>query len=71
MHFDIPWKLIEKYEGFVSRKCIDAFERYCRTCFKLFGNRVKYWLTINEQNVMAMMHDMLGLNKEDPKLSEN
>ena len=70
LHFDIPWKLIEKYEGFVSRKCIDAFERYCRTCFKLFGNRVKYWLTINEQNVMAMMHDMLGLNKEDPKLSE-
>lgn len=69
LHFDIPWALVEKYEGFVSRKCIDAFEKYCRTCFDLFGDKVKYWLTINEQNVMALMSDMLGLKIDDTKLS--
>lgn len=70
LHFDIPWALVEKYEGFVSRKCIDLYENYCRTCFKLFGNKVNYWLTINEQNVMVMMHDMLGLKKDDLQLSK-
>ena len=66
LHFDIPYALIEKYEGFVDRKCIDAFENYCKTCFELFGSKVKYWLTINEQNVMALLSDMLGIDGEDP-----
>lgn len=70
LHFDIPWALIEKYDGFYDRRCIDAFERYCRTCFQYFGDRVTYWLTINEQNVMAMLPDMCGISHEDPKLKK-
>ena len=72
LHFDIPWALVKKYEGFLDRRCIDAFERYCRLCFKLFGKDVKYWLTINEQNVMANMPDMCGISTDnsDKKLNQ-
>lgn len=69
LHFDTPWALVEKYEGFVSRECVDAFERYARICFEYFGD-VKYWLTINEQSVMVMMPAMLGLKESDPKITQ-
>ena len=63
-HFDLPYGLVEKYDGFVDRRCIDAFDRYCRKCFLEYGDKVHYWLTINEQNVMVMIPEMLGI-KED------
>lgn len=50
-HFDLPYSLHEQ-GGWANRKTIDAFERYAEILFKNYGNRVKYWLTINEQNVM-------------------
>lgn len=50
-HFDLPLALHEK-GGWCNRNTIDAFERYARILFEKFGDRVKYWLTINEQNVM-------------------
>ena len=50
-HFDFPMELIKKYNGFASRKCIDDFVRYSKICFEYFGDRVKYWLTINEINI--------------------
>lgn len=50
-HFDLPLTLHEK-GGWANRHTIDAFVRYARILFENFGDRVKYWLTINEQNVM-------------------
>lgn len=50
-HFDLPLALYEK-GGWANRQTIDAFEKYAKTLFTYFGDRVKYWLTINEQNVM-------------------
>lgn len=50
-HFDLPLALHEK-GGWANRHTIDAFVRYARILFENFGDRVKYWLTINEQNVM-------------------
>lgn len=50
-HFDLPLKLHEE-GGWANRKTIDAFERYAKVLFENYGDRVKYWLTINEQNVM-------------------
>lgn len=50
-HFDLPLALHEQ-GGWANRKTIDAFEQYARILFENFGDRVKYWLTINEQNVM-------------------
>lgn len=50
-HFDLPLKLHEQ-GGWCNRKTIAAFEKYARILFENYGDRVKYWLTINEQNVM-------------------
>lgn len=55
-HFDLPNALQEKYGGWASRQCIDDFVRYCEVCFKEYGNKVKYFLTINEQNMMTMFN---------------
>ena len=53
-HFDLPQCLQDEYGGWASRQCIDDFIEYCRVCFEAYGDKVKYWLTINEQNMMAL-----------------
>ncbi len=50
-HFDLPMALHEK-GGWANRNTVDAFERYARVLFERLGKKVRYWLTINEQNVM-------------------
>ena len=55
-HFDLPDALQKKYGGWASRQCIDDFVRYCEVCFKEYGHKVKYFLTINEQNMMTMFN---------------
>lgn len=54
-HWDMPQYLVEKYDGFKSREIITYFERYAETCFKEFGQYVKYWLTLNENNLAMMI----------------
>ena len=39
-HFDMPLALQRK-GGWVSRDTVDAFEHYAKTCFSLFGDKVK------------------------------
>lgn len=55
-HFDLPNALQVKYGGWSDRRCIDDFVHYCEVCFKEYGNKVKYFLTINEQNMMTMFN---------------
>ena len=50
-HFDLPLALYEN-GGWSNRETIDAFAQYAKTLFQEYGDKVKYWLTINEQNVM-------------------
>ena len=50
-HFDLPLALYNQ-GGWNNRATIDAFVEYSKLLFERFGDRVKYWLTINEQNVM-------------------
>ena len=50
-HFDLPLELHKK-GGWANRNTIDAFVKYAKVLFENYGDRVKYWLTINEQNVM-------------------
>ena len=59
-HFDFPMELIKKYNGFASRECINDFVRYSKVCFENFGDRVKYWLTINEQNMLTLVGPVIG-----------
>ena len=53
-HFDLPQVLQDRYHGWTDRQCIDDFVEYCRVCFREYGNKVKYFLTINEQNMMVL-----------------
>lgn len=54
MHFDIPLNLAKKYNGFLDRKCIDEFAKYCTTLFNEYKGLVKYWITFNEINCAIM-----------------
>lgn len=52
-HFDLPLAMHER-GGWESRETVRAFCAYARVLFERLGDRVKYWLTINEQNVMVI-----------------
>ena len=51
-HFEIPMHLVEKYGGWRSRKVIDFYVRYCETIFNRYKDKVKYWMTFNEINMI-------------------
>ena len=51
-HFDLPLALHERYGGWQSREVLNDFIAYCKFVYTAFGDRVKYWLTINEQSVI-------------------
>ncbi|CAL0329178.1 unnamed protein product [Lupinus luteus] len=47
-HWDLPQTLEDEYGGFLSPLIIKDFRDYAEICFKEFGDRVKYWVTLNE-----------------------
>jgi 6-phospho-beta-glucosidase len=51
-HFDVPMHLVREYGSWRSRKMVEFFTRYARTCFEAFDGLVKYWLTFNEINIL-------------------
>lgn len=65
-HFDLPYALVEKYNGWESRACAFAFERYAKVCFEHFGDRVKYWQPHNEQNLMMRVKERMNIYETDP-----
>lgn len=51
-HFDVPVHLIKEYGGWKNRKLIDFYANYSETVIKRYKGLVKYWLTINEINIL-------------------
>ncbi|RGW92732.1 glycoside hydrolase family 1 protein [Collinsella sp. AF05-8-2] len=49
-HYEMPYHLVEKYNGWASRELIGFFEKYCQTVFDRYQDKVKFWLTFNEIN---------------------
>lgn len=47
-HYEMPLLLSLKYNGWTDGRVIDCFVRFCQTCFKHYGQYVKYWLNFNE-----------------------
>lgn len=47
-HYEMPLALATKYNGWVDRRVIDCFTRFCHVCFVRYKDLVKYWLTFNE-----------------------
>lgn len=54
-HWDLPQALQDEYGGWESRQIIKDFTNYCITLYKAFGDRVKYWVSLNEQNVFTRL----------------
>ncbi|MGX7031301.1 glycoside hydrolase family 1 protein [Vagococcus zengguangii] len=52
-HYDLPWALVEKYNGWLDRQVVKDFEYYARYVITEFKDQVKYWTTINEQSVIV------------------
>ncbi|MGD6804485.1 6-phospho-beta-glucosidase [Rossellomorea aquimaris] len=51
-HFDVPVALVEKYGSWKSREMVHLFERYAKTVLDRYKNKVKYWMTFNEINML-------------------
>ena len=49
-HYELPYALVEKYNGWVSRELIEFYMNYCKAIFERYKDKVKYWLTFNEIN---------------------
>ncbi|QUL53245.1 glycoside hydrolase family 1 protein [Paenibacillus tritici] len=68
-HFDLPYALEER-GGWSNRATIDAFEQYANTLYENYGDRVRWWLTINEQNMLILHPGSIGTlneNMTDPQ----
>ena len=70
-HYEIPWNIVTKYNGFSDRRVIDMFVKYATTCMKRYKDKVKYWLTFNEINIACMgeggIGNLYGLGLMDPE----
>ncbi|MCP3764558.1 6-phospho-beta-glucosidase [Domibacillus sp. A3M-37] len=51
-HFDVPVHLVEQYGSWRSRELVSFFETYAKTLFVRYKNKVKYWMTFNEINML-------------------
>ncbi len=59
-HYETPLHLAREYNGWTNRKLIDFYERYVRTVFTRYKDKVKYWLTFNEINSVLHAPFMSG-----------
>ncbi len=66
-HWDLPQALQDKYGGWESREIIEDFTNYCITLYKEFGSKVKYWVSLNEQNIFTSLGYLLALHP--PKIN--
>ena len=51
-HLEIPQALAEKYGGWENKEFIRCFLRYSQFLLEHYGDRVKYWITFNEMNML-------------------
>lgn len=52
-HYETPFGLTKKWNGWLGRESIDCYLRYCETIFNRYKDVVKYWLTFNEINILT------------------
>lgn len=51
-HFEIPFHLVKKYNGWENRKVVELFLHYAETVMQRFKGRIKYWIPFNEMNMV-------------------
>ncbi|WJX63614.1 Beta-glucosidase 12 [Trifolium repens] len=60
-HWDLPQALEDEYGGFLSPRIVSDFRDYAELCFKEFGDRVKYWITVNEPSTYTTAGYAIGM----------
>lgn len=79
-HYELPYALVEKYNGWMDRRLIDLYMKFCKVLFERYQDKVKYWLTFNEincgtlntgtplstNNIQGYSGNFLGM-EDDPK----
>ena len=53
-HYETPLHLVKQYGSWRNRSTIDFYVNYCDTIFRRYKDKVKYWMTFNEINVMIL-----------------
>ncbi|KAJ4747033.1 Beta-glucosidase 16 [Rhynchospora pubera] len=61
-HFDVPQELVDQYGAWLSSEIRKDFGYFAEVCFKAFGDRVKYWTTFNEPNMVTKLGYMIGMH---------
>lgn len=61
-HYEMPYALVQEFNGWESRECIDCFMNFAKAVVDYLGDKVKYYLTFNEINSGTMpMGNVLSL----------
>ncbi|KAL8230187.1 hypothetical protein R6Q59_000460 [Mikania micrantha] len=60
-HNDLPQELEDRYGSWLNPQMQEDFVYLAEVCFKSFGDRVKYWVTINEPNMFIELAYELGI----------
>lgn len=69
-HWDLPLRLQEKYKGWESREIIDDFLNYAKVCFEAFGEKIKYFIIMNEPNIFTFQGYAMGIHPPGEKKLE-
>lgn len=65
-HWDLPQKL-QEMGGWTNPHIVDWYSDYARIAFKLFGDRVKHWITMNEPREVC--YQGYGTTTKAPRLN--
>ncbi len=49
-HFEMPYHLVQKYDGWMSREVVNLFVKFSMTVIERYQHKVTYWMTFNEIN---------------------
>lgn len=53
-HYEMPLNIPIKYNGWYNRKTIDMYVKYCTTVLNRYKNKVKYWILVNQINLVEL-----------------
>lgn len=69
-HWDLPYELEQK-GGWVNREILNWFKDYVSLCVKMFGDRVRNWMVLNEPLVFLGAGYYLGVHAPGRKDMKN
>ncbi|NBI81795.1 glycoside hydrolase family 1 protein [Clostridiaceae bacterium] len=49
-HYEMPFALTKRCNGWAGREVVGLYVKFCRTIFRRYRDKVRYWITFNEIN---------------------